>query len=167
MKKPNKPLQNANGSSAPPAVDSIAKTSQLSASAPEFVPTGMSQYEVSTVFTLTAMSESDPVSFSVIQKIRRVSDTIKAFCFSIIFFPLISSQDQSFYDDDSENYYGEPTLADIVSDVLGHLSSSPGSFETDIEDITAMLNSWVTTEESLHELVELIFTQVGCHVTDN
>lgn len=116
VKKTNKPLQNANGSSAPPArrgsdVDSIARTSQLSASAPEFVPTGMSQYE-----------------------------------------------DQTFYED-SENYYSEPTLADIVSDVLGHLSSSPGSFETDIEDITAMLNSWVTTEESLHELVELIFTQ--------
>lgn len=115
-RKQSQPFQNANGSSAPPArrgsdVDSVVKTSQLSASAPEFVPTGMNQYE-----------------------------------------------DQTCYYD-SENYYGEPTLADIVTDVLGHFSSSPGSFETDIEDITAMLNAWVTTEESLHELVKLIFTQ--------
>lgn len=76
---------------------------------------------------------------------------------------LISSQDQAFYND-SDNYYSEPTLADIVSDVLAHLSSSPGSFETDIEDITAMLNTWVTTKESLEELVELIFTQVCCQI---
>lgn len=51
-----------------------------------------------------------------------------------------------------------------MADVLGYLSSSPGSFETDIENITATLNDWVTTEESLHELVELIFTQVSCSV---
>lgn len=78
-------------------------------------------------------------------------------------FILISSQDQAFYND-NENYYGEPTLADMVADILGHLSSSPGSFESDIENITSALNSWVTTEESLHELVELIFTQVGCQI---
>lgn len=49
----------------------------------------------------------------------------------------------------------------MVTDFLDHLSSSPGSFESDIEYITSMLNSWVTTEELLHELVELIYTQVG------
>lgn len=48
----------------------------------------------------------------------------------------------------------------MVTDFLGHLSSSPGSFESDTEYITSMLNSWVTTEELLHELVELIYTQV-------
>lgn len=47
-----------------------------------------------------------------------------------------------------------------MADFLGHLSSSPGSFESDVEAITAMLNSWVTTEELLNELVELIYTQV-------
>ncbi|KAM9393795.1 polyadenylate-binding protein-interacting protein 1 [Pholidichthys leucotaenia] len=63
------------------------------------------------------------------------------------------------YYDDSEYYYSEPTLADTVTDFLGHLSSSPGSFESDVEDIASMLNSWVTTEELLQELVELIYTQ--------
>uniref|UniRef100_A0A3Q3WHG8 Polyadenylate-binding protein-interacting protein 1 n=1 Tax=Mola mola TaxID=94237 RepID=A0A3Q3WHG8_MOLML len=85
-------------------VDSIVKSSKLSASAPEFVP------------------------------------------------------DYTFYPD-SENYYAEPTLADMVTDFLAHLSSSPGSFDTDIEYITSMLNSWVATEELLHELVELIYTK--------
>ncbi|XP_049435300.1 polyadenylate-binding protein-interacting protein 1 isoform X2 [Epinephelus fuscoguttatus] len=92
-------------------VDSLVKSSKLSASAPEFVPSGVSQYE-----------------------------------------------DPSYYDD-NESYYSEPTLAETVTDFLGHLSSSPGSFESDVEQITAMLNSWVTTEELLNELVELIYTQ--------
>lgn len=68
-------------------------------------------------------------------------------------------QENTFYDD-SEGYYGEPTLADMVTEFLGHLSSSPGSFESDIEYITGMFNSWVNTEELLNELVELIYTQV-------
>lgn len=68
-------------------------------------------------------------------------------------------KDSAYYDD-SDAYYGEPTLADTVTDFLGHLSSSPGSFESDVEDITGILNSWVTTEELLKELVELIYTQV-------
>ncbi len=72
---------------------------------------------------------------------------------------MVFAQDPIFYDD-SENYYGEPTLADMVTDFLHHLSSSPGSFDSDIEYITGMLNSMVTTEELLNELVELIFTQV-------
>uniref|UniRef100_A0A3Q2QBX9 Polyadenylate-binding protein-interacting protein 1 n=1 Tax=Fundulus heteroclitus TaxID=8078 RepID=A0A3Q2QBX9_FUNHE len=92
-------------------VDSVVRTSTLSASAPEFVPGGMSSYE-------------EPA-----------------------------------YYDDSESYYGEASLADTVTDFLSHLSSSPGSFESDVEYITGILNSWVTTEELLKELVELIFTQ--------
>ncbi|XP_041856288.1 polyadenylate-binding protein-interacting protein 1 [Melanotaenia boesemani] len=91
--------------------DALVKSSKLSASAPEFVPSGFNPYE-------------DPT-----------------------------------YYDDSEGYYSEPTLADMVTDFLGHLSSSPGSFESDVEYIAAMLNSWVTTEELLHELVELIYTK--------
>ncbi|KAM4579300.1 LOW QUALITY PROTEIN: polyadenylate-binding protein-interacting protein 1 [Fundulus diaphanus] len=91
-------------------VDSVVRTSTLSASAPEFVPGGMSSYEAG-------------------------------------------------YYDDSESYYGEASLADTVTDFLSHLSSSPGSFESDVEYITGILNSWVTTEELLKELVELIFTQ--------
>ncbi|XP_049907694.1 polyadenylate-binding protein-interacting protein 1 [Epinephelus moara] len=116
FKRQNKPQQSANANSTSASigfneVDSLVKSSKLSASAPEFVPSGVSQYE-----------------------------------------------DPSYYDD-NESYYGEPTLAETVTDFLGHLSSSPGSFESDVEQITAMLNSWVTTEELLNELVELIYTQ--------
>ena len=74
----------------------------------------------------------------------------------------LSTKDYTFYPD-GENYYAEPTLADMVTDFLAHLSSSPGSFDTDIEYITGMLNSWVATEELLHELVELIYTKVWKH----
>lgn len=116
FKRQNKPQQSANANSTSASigfneVDSLVKSSKLSASAPEFVPSGVSQYE-----------------------------------------------DPSYYDD-NESYYSEPTLAETVTDFLGHLSSSPGSFESDVEQITAMLNSWVTTEELLNELVELIYTQ--------
>lgn len=81
-KKQSKPLQNANGSGAPPTrgggdVDSIAKTSRLSASAPEFVPSGMSQYEVSADFNLTA-------------------DTVDLFPFLKYIFSVISSLGPSF-----------------------------------------------------------------------
>lgn len=48
----------------------------------------------------------------------------------------------------------------MVTDFLGHLSTSPGSFESDIGYISDTLNSWVDTEETLNELVDLIFTQV-------
>ncbi|XP_015238106.1 PREDICTED: polyadenylate-binding protein-interacting protein 1 [Cyprinodon variegatus] len=103
------PLQSVSASHA--SMDSVVRTSTLSASAPEFVPFGMSSYE-------------EPA-----------------------------------YYDDSESYYSESSLADTVTDFLDHLSSSPGSFDFDVENITGMLNCWVTTEELLKELVELIFTQ--------
>lgn len=67
--------------------------------------------------------------------------------------------EESIPDDEGDSSYSEPTLADMVSDFLCHLSSSPGSFESDVEHITHMLNSYVNTEELLRELVELIYTQ--------
>ncbi|XP_026198903.1 polyadenylate-binding protein-interacting protein 1 [Anabas testudineus] len=114
-RRQNKPQQSLNTNSMSASrgsndVDALVMSSNLSVSAPEFVPTGFHLYE-------------DPVY------------------------------------DETENYYGEATLADTVKDFLGHLSSSPGSFDSDVEYITGMLNSWVTTEELLQELVELIFTQ--------
>ncbi|TDH12977.1 hypothetical protein EPR50_G00053150 [Perca flavescens] len=117
FKRQSKPQQSTNADSTSAStgcneVDSLVKSSKLSASAPEFVPSGINTYE-----------------------------------------------DPSYYDDDDSSYYGEPTLADTVKGFLAHLSSSPGSFESDVEHITGMLNSWVTTEELLKELVELIYTQ--------
>ncbi|XP_013867216.1 polyadenylate-binding protein-interacting protein 1 [Austrofundulus limnaeus] len=71
---------------------------------------------------------------------------------------MISYEDPAYYDD-GEQYQSEASLADAVSEFLGYLSSSPGSFESDIDYITGTLNAWVTTEELLTELVELVFTQ--------
>lgn len=59
FKRQSKPQQsaNANNTSAPTRcseVDSIVKSSRLSASAPEFVPSGMSLFEVRGVFNTIA-----------------------------------------------------------------------------------------------------------------
>uniref|UniRef100_A0A1A8KQY6 Polyadenylate-binding protein-interacting protein 1 n=2 Tax=Nothobranchius kuhntae TaxID=321403 RepID=A0A1A8KQY6_NOTKU len=70
-----------------------------------------------------------------------------------------SSNEQPAYYDDSESYFPDFSLAEMVAEFLGHLSSSPGSFEVDVEHIASILNSCVITEELLKELVELIFTQ--------
>lgn len=80
-------------------------------------------------------------------------------CLSVYLFPLNFEKDSAYYDD-SDAYYGEQTLADMVTEFLTFLSNSPGSFESDVEYMTSNLNSWVTTEELLKELVELIYTQV-------
>ncbi|XP_008334332.1 polyadenylate-binding protein-interacting protein 1 [Cynoglossus semilaevis] len=92
-------------------MDSLVKSSNLSAAAPEFFPPGFNQSE-------------EPAAY-----------------------------------DESEEYEGELNLASMVTDFLNHLSSSPGSFESDIEYMTSVLNSYVTTEELLQSLVELIYEQ--------
>lgn len=115
------------------------KPSTLSASAPEFVPTGM-MYEVSSCYFLSFRSCLRRYSF-----------------FHILIFAC--AKNNNFYFD-GEDFYGEPSLADTVTEFLGHLSTSPGSFDSDIGYISDTLNSWVTTEETLNELVGLIFTQV-------
>ncbi|XP_035245892.1 polyadenylate-binding protein-interacting protein 1-like [Anguilla anguilla] len=63
------------------------------------------------------------------------------------------------YDDGSDGYYPEATLAELVQEYLNHLNTSPASFELEIEAITANLNAWVIAEETLRELVELIYKQ--------
>lgn len=75
------------------------------------------------------------------------------------FYPSNYSYEEYAYDDGSDGYYPASTLAELVQDILSHLNSSPGSFEFDIDSITATLNEWVTTEETLKELVELIYIQ--------
>ncbi|XP_061623496.1 polyadenylate-binding protein-interacting protein 1 isoform X1 [Phyllopteryx taeniolatus] len=64
----------------------------------------------------------------------------------------------TFYEDNDDTF-SIPSLADMVRDFLCHLSSSPGMFESDVEHITSVLNSYVTTEVLLAELVELIYTE--------
>lgn len=73
--------------------------------------------------------------------------------------PPYYDNNESYNDSYSESYYSEASLADTVTSFLDHLSSSPGTFDADVEEMTSLLNSWVTTEELLKELVELIFTQ--------
>lgn len=72
---------------------------------------------------------------------------------------VVQYEEEPVWDDGSDGYYGESSLSDMVEEFLSHLSSSPGSFESDIEHIAIMLNSWVITEDLLQELVELIYTQ--------
>uniref|UniRef100_A0A8D0N537 Polyadenylate-binding protein-interacting protein 1 n=1 Tax=Sus scrofa TaxID=9823 RepID=A0A8D0N537_PIG len=60
------------------------------------------------------------------------------------------------YEDGCEDY---PTLSEYVQDFLNHLTEQPGSFETDIEQFAETLNGWVTTDDALQELVELIYQQ--------
>lgn len=110
-KSPSPPQQHVLSTPVISDVNSVVKSSKLSANAPEFVPSGLLVYEESLPF------------------------------------------------DEGDTAYSEPTLADMVTDFLCHLSSSPGSFESDVEHITNMLNSYVCTEELLQELVELIYTQ--------
>lgn len=110
-RSPNNPQQHTHSPPVIGDVNSVAKSSKLSANAPEFVPSAFLAYEEPTPY------------------------------------------------DESDASYSEPTLADMVTDFLCHLSSSPGSFESDVDHITSMLSSYVSTEELLQELVELIYTQ--------
>ncbi|XP_040398024.1 polyadenylate-binding protein-interacting protein 1 isoform X1 [Cygnus olor] len=64
------------------------------------------------------------------------------------------------YDSSYEDGYdGYLTLAEYVQDFLNHLTEQPGCFETEIEQFAETLNGWVTTDEALQELVELIYQQ--------
>ncbi|XP_037114986.1 polyadenylate-binding protein-interacting protein 1 [Syngnathus acus] len=74
------------------------------------------------------------------------------------FVPTAGYQNDAFYEDNDDTC-SAPTLADMVRDFLCHLSSSPGMFESDVEHITSVLNSYVTTVQLLAELVELIYTE--------
>ena len=73
-------------------------------------------------------------------------------------FFLLTVDLQESYEDGCEDY---PTLSDYVQDFLNHLTEQPGSFETEIEQFAETLNGWVTTDDALQELVELIYQQVG------
>ncbi|XP_035422014.1 polyadenylate-binding protein-interacting protein 1 isoform X5 [Cygnus atratus] len=67
---------------------------------------------------------------------------------------------QNFADSSYEDGYdGYLTLAEYVQDFLNHLTEQPGCFETEIEQFAETLNGWVTTDEALQELVELIYQQ--------
>ncbi|XP_056398095.1 polyadenylate-binding protein-interacting protein 1 isoform X2 [Hyla sarda] len=65
------------------------------------------------------------------------------------------------FEEDNAGYPAVPdiTLASYVQDILNHLTEKPGSFEAEIGQFTDVLNGWVTTEEYLQELVELIYEQ--------
>ncbi|NXL52322.1 PAIP1 protein, partial [Podilymbus podiceps] len=58
-----------------------------------------------------------------------------------------------------DRYDGYLALAEYVQDFLNHLTEQPGCFETEIEQFAETLNDWVTTDEALQELVELIYQQ--------
>ncbi|XP_040434691.1 polyadenylate-binding protein-interacting protein 1-like isoform X1 [Falco naumanni] len=67
---------------------------------------------------------------------------------------------QNFADSSFEDGYdGYLTLAEYVQDFLNHLAEQPGCFETEIEQFAKTLNGWVTADETLQELVELVYQQ--------
>ncbi|XP_027524742.1 polyadenylate-binding protein-interacting protein 1-like [Corapipo altera] len=66
-----------------------------------------------------------------------------------------SLADSSFED----GYDGYLTLAEYVQDFLNHLAEQPGCFETEIEQFTEIVYGWVTADETLQELVELVYQQ--------
>ncbi|CAI9560230.1 unnamed protein product [Staurois parvus] len=53
----------------------------------------------------------------------------------------------------------EMSLSEYVQDLLNHLTQQPGSFEAEVYQFTDVLNNCITTEESLQELVELVYQQ--------
>ncbi|EHB07073.1 Polyadenylate-binding protein-interacting protein 1 [Heterocephalus glaber] len=73
------------------------------------------------------------------------------------FYPSGYSAYTESYEDGCEDY---PTLSDYVQEFLNHLTEQPGSFETEIEQFAETLNGWVTTDDALQELVELIYQQI-------
>ncbi|XP_074667190.1 polyadenylate-binding protein-interacting protein 1-like [Strix aluco] len=67
---------------------------------------------------------------------------------------------QNFADSSFEDGYdGYLTLAEYVQDFLNHLTKQPGCFETEIEQFAETLNGWVAADETLQELVELVYQQ--------
>ncbi|KGL89631.1 Polyadenylate-binding protein-interacting protein 1 [Charadrius vociferus] len=58
-----------------------------------------------------------------------------------------------------DGYDGYLTLTEYVQDFLNHLTEQPGCFETEIEQFAETLNGWVTADETLQELVELVYQQ--------
>ncbi|KAF6357693.1 tripartite motif containing 4 [Rhinolophus ferrumequinum] len=47
----------------------------------------------------------------------------------------------------------------MMKEMLKQVQEQPGSFETEIEQFAETLNGWVTTDDALQELVELIYQQ--------
>uniref|UniRef100_A0A8C5TES8 MIF4G domain-containing protein n=1 Tax=Malurus cyaneus samueli TaxID=2593467 RepID=A0A8C5TES8_9PASS len=79
------------------------------------------------------------------------------------FYP--SGYNQNFTDSSFEDGYdGYLTLAEYVQDFLNHLAEQPGCFETEIEQFAETVNGWVTADETLQELVELVYQQVACNL---
>uniref|UniRef100_A0A8C2MFQ2 MIF4G domain-containing protein n=1 Tax=Cricetulus griseus TaxID=10029 RepID=A0A8C2MFQ2_CRIGR len=72
------------------------------------------------------------------------------------FYPSGYSNYTESYEDGCEDC---PTLSEYVQDFPNHLTEQPGSFETEIEQFAETLNGWVTTDNALQELVELIYQQ--------
>ncbi|XP_071312279.1 polyadenylate-binding protein-interacting protein 1-like [Agelaius tricolor] len=74
------------------------------------------------------------------------------------FYP--SGYNQNFADSPFEDEYdGYLTLVEYVQDFLNHLAEQPGCFETEIEHFAETVNSWVAADETLQELVELVYQQ--------
>ncbi|NWT07902.1 PAIP1 protein, partial [Vireo altiloquus] len=115
------------------------------------IPSG-SQEKVSVPDSVLEMSESQVAVAPLV--------TSKLSVKAPEFYP--SGYNQNFAVSDSsfeDGYDGYLTLAEYVQDFLNHLAEQPGCFETEIEQFAETVNGWVTADETLQELVELVYQQ--------
>ncbi|KAM8962104.1 polyadenylate-binding protein-interacting protein 1 isoform 2-T2 [Pelodytes ibericus] len=101
----------------------------------------------------TAVSKTQPAEPAVVTSNLSVN--------AAEFYPSGYAGDGNNYVEENGGYpiLPEPTLAEYVQEVLNHLTEQPGSFEAEIYQFTDVLNSWVTTDDLLQELVELVYQQ--------
>ncbi|XP_072113632.1 polyadenylate-binding protein-interacting protein 1 isoform X1 [Mobula birostris] len=137
----------------PQRVEEITIQSKLSASAPEFYPTGfvaVSSHPVIDSVSADVMPPSlhfnehpviDSVSADVMPPSSHFNEVVP---------------DESYVDFD---VLPDLTLSDYLQDFLSLLTSHPGSFELEIVHFTEMMNSCVNTDEALQEVVEIIYQQ--------
>lgn len=99
---------------------------------------------------------------SALSKSQMINSTAVASQLSVNapeFYPLGYGTASTDYGDGYDNVPALPysNLAEYVQDFLNHLSEQPGTFEMEITHFTQLLNSWVITEDTLQELVELLY----------
>ncbi|XP_072272779.1 polyadenylate-binding protein-interacting protein 1 isoform X2 [Pyxicephalus adspersus] len=73
--------------------------------------------------------------------------------------PGYSVESNNFVEENGAYQVPEMTMAEYVQDILTQLTQQPGSFEIEVFQFTDVLNNCVTTEESLQEVVELVYQQ--------
>ncbi|XP_059830218.1 polyadenylate-binding protein-interacting protein 1 isoform X2 [Hypanus sabinus] len=137
----------------PQRAETITIQSKLSASAPEFYPPGFVGVASHLVIDSVSADVMPPSShFNEHPVINSVSADVM---------PPSSHFNEVVPDEPYVDFevFPEPSLSDYLQDFLSLLTSHPGSFELEIVQFTAQMNSCVNTDEALKEVVEIIYQQ--------